>query len=172
MTSLRARLVAAVLAIAAVGLVALAAIVYFEQRSFLLDRADEQAREGAGAVAGALAQRGIGEHDEPDRDRPGRPPRAGGPGVGLPAGTYGELRTGGKTYPVVFDYGQNVDASPKIPEQAHRRQAADRLRQGQRRQPLSHGRHLPPAMAGWRSSPCRSPTRTRRSTGSCSSRGS
>jgi two-component system, OmpR family, sensor kinase len=116
MTSLRARLVTAVLAIAAVGLVTLAAIVYFEQRSFLLDRAAEQAREGAGAVAGALAQRGIGEHDEPDPDRPGRPPRAGGPGVGLPAGTYGELRTGGNTYPVVFDYGQNVDASPKIPE--------------------------------------------------------
>ena len=117
MTSLRARLVAAVLAIAAVGLLALAAIVYFEQRSFLLDRADEQAREGAPAVAGALAQRGIGEHDEPDRDRPGRPPRGGGPGVGLPAGTYGELRTAGKTYPVVFDYGQNVDASPTIPKQ-------------------------------------------------------
>ena len=67
MSSLRARLVAAVLAIAAVGLLALAAIVYAEQRSFLLDRADEQAREGAPAVAGALAQRGIGEHDEPDR---------------------------------------------------------------------------------------------------------
>ena len=116
MSSLRARLVAAVLAIAAVGLVTLAAIVYFEQRSFLLDRAEEQAREGAGAVAGALAQRGIGDHDEPDRDRPGRPPRGGGPGVGLPAGTYGELRAGGNTYPVVFDYGQNVDASPKIPE--------------------------------------------------------
>ena len=48
MTSLRARLVAAVLIIAAVGLVALAAIVYFEQRSFLLDRAAEQARDGAG----------------------------------------------------------------------------------------------------------------------------
>ena len=116
MTSLRARLVAAVLAIAAVGLIALAAIVYFEQRSFLLDRAAEQARDGAGAVAGALAQRGIGEHDEPDRNGPGGgPPKGGGPGVGLPAGTYGELRTGGNRYPVVFDYGQNVDASPKIP---------------------------------------------------------
>ena len=115
MTSLRARLVAAVLAIAAVGLIALAAIVYAEQRSFLLDRAEEQARDGAGAVAGALAQRGIGTHDEPDSDRPGGPPRGGGPGVGLPVGTYGELRTGGKTYPVVFSYGQNVDAQPKIP---------------------------------------------------------
>jgi two-component system OmpR family sensor kinase len=119
MTSLRARLLAAVLAIAAVGLLALAAITYAEQRSFLLERADETAREGAGAVAGALAQRGIGEHDEPDRGhRPGGPPRGGGPGVGLPAGTYGQLRTpGGKVLgDVVFDYGQNVTASPKIPK--------------------------------------------------------
>ena len=46
MASLRARLVAAVLAIAAVGLLALAAIVYAEQRSFLLDRADEQHARG------------------------------------------------------------------------------------------------------------------------------
>jgi two-component system OmpR family sensor kinase len=117
MTSLRARLVAAVLIIAAVGLVSLAAIVYFEQRSFLLDRAEEQARDGAGAVAGELAQRGIGTHDEPDFDRRGGPPRGGGPGVGLPAGTYGQLRSSsGKVLgDVVFDYGQNVDAQPKIP---------------------------------------------------------
>ena len=119
MSSLRARLVAAVLAIAAVGLVALAAITYVELRSFQLDRVDEQARQGAGAVEGALAQQGIGDHDEPPhRDgRPGDPPRGGGPGVGLPAGTYGQLRSGGKSYAVVFDYGQNVSASPKIPEE-------------------------------------------------------
>ena len=118
MSSLRARLVAAVLAIAAAGLLTLAAITYAEQRSFQLDRVDETARDGAGAVVGALAQRGIGEHDEPDRgDRPGRPPRGGGPGVGLPAGTYGQLRaSNGKLYEVVFDYGQNVTASPKIPK--------------------------------------------------------
>jgi two-component system OmpR family sensor kinase len=103
-----------VLAIAAVGLIALAAIVYAEQRSFLLDRAADLAREGAGAVAGALAERGIGEHDEPE-PRPGGPPRGGGPGVGLPAGTYGQLRRDGRTYPVVFSYGQNVTSSPKIP---------------------------------------------------------
>jgi two-component system OmpR family sensor kinase len=115
MTSLRARLVAAVLVIAAVGLVTLAAITYAEQRSFQLKRVDDQARQGAGAVAGALAERGIGQAIEPDRDRDGGPPHGGGPGVGLPAGTYGELRTGGKVYPVVFDYGQNVDATPKIP---------------------------------------------------------
>ncbi len=119
MTSLRARLVAAVLAIAAVGLVTLAAITYAEQRAFLFDKAEEQARNGAGAVAGALAQRGIGSHDEPDSG-PGRggPPRGGGPGVGLPAGTYGQLRDrdGEVLGDVVFDYGQNVSASPKIPD--------------------------------------------------------
>jgi two-component system, OmpR family, sensor kinase len=118
MSSLRARLVAAVLAIAAAGLLTLAAITYAEQRSFQFDRVDDQARAGARAVAGALAERGIGERDEPDRDRrPGGPPRGGGPGVGLPAGTYGQLRspTGKVLGEVVFDYGQNVTSSPKIP---------------------------------------------------------
>jgi len=119
MSSLRARLVAAVLAVAAVGLVLLAAITYAEQRSFLLGDADRTARSGAGAVEGALAERGIGEHSEPDRgSRGGGPPRGGGPGVGLPAGTYGQLRdASGKVLgEVVFDYGQNVTAKPAIPE--------------------------------------------------------
>ena len=116
MSSLRARLLAAVLAITAVGLIALAGITYAEQRAFLLDRAEEQARDGAGAVAGALAQRGIGDHDEPPH-RGGGPPRGGGPGVGLPAGTYGQLRDGdGEVLgDVVFDYGQNITASPELP---------------------------------------------------------
>jgi two-component system OmpR family sensor kinase len=118
MSSLRARLVAAVLVVAAVGLLLLAAITYAEQRSFLLDNADKMARSGAGAVEGALAERGIGDHDEPDRGgRGGGPPRGGGPGVGLPAGTYGQLRDpNGKVLgEVVFDYGQNVTAKPQIP---------------------------------------------------------
>ena len=119
MSSLRARLVAAVLAVAAVGLLLLAAITYAEQRSFLLENADKRARAGAGAVEGALAERGIGEHAEPDRrGLGGGPPRGGGPGVGLPAGTYGQLRdAGGKVLgAIVFDYGQNVTANPEIPE--------------------------------------------------------
>ena len=118
MSSLRARLLVAVLAIAAVGLLALAAITYVEQRSFQLDRIDDTARGGAGAVAGALAQRGIGEHDEPEGGgEHGGPPRGGGPGVGLPAGTYGQLRTHGKTYDILFDYGQNIRSAPRIPKQ-------------------------------------------------------
>src|SRR3954471_2341204 len=117
MSSLRARLLAAVLAITAVGLLTLAAITYYEQRNFQYDRIDQTARQGAGAVAGALAEQGIGQHSIPDRDgdHDGGPPRGGGPGVGLPAGTYGELRTGGVRHPILFDYGQNISASPKIP---------------------------------------------------------
>jgi two-component system OmpR family sensor kinase len=116
MSSLRARLVAAVLAIAAVGLLTLGAITYAEQRSFQLDRIDQTAREGAGAVEGALAQEGIVEHREPDAGgHDGGPPHGGGPGVGLPAGTYGQLRTGGHTYPILFDYKQSVSDTPTLP---------------------------------------------------------
>ena len=118
MSSLRARLLAAVLVIAAVGLLTLAAITYYEQRNFQYDRIDQTARQGAGAVAGALAEQGIGQHDIPDRDgdHDGGPPRGGGPGVGLPAGTYGELRTaGGVRHPILFDYSQNISDSPNIP---------------------------------------------------------
>jgi two-component system, OmpR family, sensor kinase len=117
MSSLRARLVAAVLVVAAVGLLLLAAITYYEQRSYQLDRVDDQARAAAGAVEGALAQEGVGEHDEPDRGaHDGGPPRGGGPGVGLPAGTYGELRDAdGTVHPILFDYEQNVTARPAIP---------------------------------------------------------
>ena len=117
MSSLRARLLAAVLVVAAVGLLLLAAITYAEQRSYQLGRVDDMARAGAGAVEGALAQQGIGEHREPDRGpRDGGPPHGGGPGVGLPAGTYGELRDAdGTVHPIVFDYGQNLTAKPAIP---------------------------------------------------------
>jgi two-component system OmpR family sensor kinase len=117
MSSLRARLVAAVLVVAAVGLVLLAAITYYEQRSYQLDRADDQARAAAGAVEGALAQEGVGEHHERDfGDRDDGPPRGGGPGVGLPAGTYGEVRdTDGTVHPILFDYEQNITTRPAIP---------------------------------------------------------
>jgi two-component system, OmpR family, sensor kinase len=121
MSSLRARLVAAVLVVAAVGLLLLAAITYAEQRSFQLDRADDQARAGVRAVEGALALRGVGSHSEPDRGPlRGGPPRGGGPGVGLPEGTYGQLRDAhGKPVAggdIVLDYGgQDATAKPAIP---------------------------------------------------------
>jgi two-component system OmpR family sensor kinase len=49
--SLRARLILGLLALAAAGLITLAAITYAEQRSFLLQRVDQQARAGLGAMS-------------------------------------------------------------------------------------------------------------------------
>src|SRR4051812_39507503 len=118
MASLRARLLAAVLVLTALGLLLLGAITYFEQRSFLLKRVDQQARAAPPAVAGALASEGIGpalgDPDDHDHDRaPG-----GGPQFQLQVGTYGERRdASGKTVgdPIVFNYGQSVTADPELP---------------------------------------------------------
>ncbi len=94
MRSLRARLVAAVLAIAAVGLLLLAGITYATQRSFLMARVDDQAREGVFAIRGLLDD--GPRDDRPGRDHPGPDGRGKGPpgpGGELPLGTYGQLRT-------------------------------------------------------------------------------
>jgi two-component system OmpR family sensor kinase len=119
MASLRARLLVAVLALSALGLLLLGAITYAEQRSFLLKRIDQQARAAPPAVAGALASEGIGPAlGDPDHDDHDRAP-GGGPNLRLPLGTYGERRdASGKTVgdPVVFNYGQNVTADPDLPD--------------------------------------------------------
>lgn len=111
--SLRARLVLGLLALAAVGLVALASVTYLEQRSFLLQRVDEQARDARLPLEHALQDGAMGS------PRPGRP-GGGGPGgpVNLPAGTYGELRdaSGGVVSHVVASYGQDDPAPPALPK--------------------------------------------------------
>jgi two-component system OmpR family sensor kinase len=116
MASLRARLLVALLALTALGLLLLGGITYVEQRSFELDRVDDQVRTAPPAVVVALHEQGIGE---PPSDEPGgRPPRPGEePGSGLPVGTYGELRTldGTVVGARVFDYGQDITADPKLP---------------------------------------------------------
>src|SRR3954468_11933320 len=118
MASLRARLLAAVLVLTALGLLLLGAITYAEQRSFLLKRIDQQARAAPPAVAGALASEGIGPAlGDPDHDDHDRAP-GGGPQLQLQVGTYGERRdASGKTVgsPVVFNYGQDVTADPELP---------------------------------------------------------
>ncbi|MCW2994240.1 MAG: histidine kinase, partial [Conexibacter sp.] len=53
--SLRTRLVAGLLALAAVGLVLLAGVTYFEQRHFLYDRVDQQAKAATSRMAPAAA---------------------------------------------------------------------------------------------------------------------
>ena len=68
MHTLRARLVAALLAVATTGLLALAGTTYVEQRSYLERRVDDQARAAINAVQrspegdGDPAGGGRGEH--------------------------------------------------------------------------------------------------------------
>jgi two-component system OmpR family sensor kinase len=121
--SLRARLLAVLLALAAFGLVTLAAVTYAEQRSFLVQRVDDQTRAAIPALE---------HHFGPDRDRdlgpppggvPGPPPGAGdggpspGPALNLPPGTYGQRRNanGKVTGTTVLTYGQSTPSPPKWP---------------------------------------------------------
>ncbi|MEA2229921.1 MAG: two-component system, OmpR family, sensor kinase, partial [Solirubrobacteraceae bacterium] len=70
MVSLRARLLAALLALTAAGVLLLGGITFAEQRSFLVDRIDQQVRSAPGAVARALADQGVGPSlNDRDHDR-------------------------------------------------------------------------------------------------------
>jgi two-component system, OmpR family, sensor kinase len=128
MASLRTRLIAGLLVVAAVGLVLLGAITYAEQRSFLIDRVDQQARSASPAVSRALDDQGVAnpgsrEHKPDGDERP--PPRGGGQGDGdrggpaanLPPGTYGQRRdASGKVLGhVVLSYGEAAPAAPDLP---------------------------------------------------------
>jgi two-component system OmpR family sensor kinase len=120
MASLRARLLAALLALTAVGLLLVGAITYVEQRSFELDRLDEQVRSAPPAVAVFLHEQGIGGSYQPGYEPEGRrPPPGETPGFGLPAGTFGELRyaDGRVVGSRVFDIGQDITADPALPRQ-------------------------------------------------------
>jgi two-component system, OmpR family, sensor kinase len=115
MASLRARLMVAVVAIAAAGLLLVGATTYALQRSFLFDKVDQQVRDAIGLVHRDLRQPAAPGFGDPDHDRgPG-----GGPEFGLPAGTFGQIRdqsgralTPGK----VYSSGQTVTARPALPE--------------------------------------------------------
>jgi len=106
MASLRARLLAALLALTALGLLLLGGITYVEQRSFELDRIDQQARSGLGEVVGAV------EGQQSPRGGPG----GGGPGFGLPPGTYGQVRApDGSVRSHVFGFDPDITADPDLP---------------------------------------------------------
>src|SRR4051794_18538728 len=136
--SLRARLIAALLVLATAGLVTLAAVTYAEQRSFLLDGVDKQARDAQRAVTFELAGAGfplpVARHPPPlIRGVPGRPPQpvpplapadgdgdgGGGSGPqGLPGGTVGQLRNSGGSVidsTAVRSYGDQALPAPKLP---------------------------------------------------------
>jgi two-component system OmpR family sensor kinase len=104
------------LALAAVGLLALAAITYAEQRSFLIQRVDDQTSAAVPAVTHQLEPRGenpfgVGGHDGQGPD--------GGPGfANVPSGTYGERRNalGNATKSTVLAYfGQRSLPKPELP---------------------------------------------------------
>jgi two-component system OmpR family sensor kinase len=124
MASLRARLIAGLLALAAVGLLVLAGVTYAEQRRFLYDRVDQQARAAPFAVAVALNGGGFGSRDTDPNETPGRSvqrPPPGGPGAQPPAGTFGERRaSNGITVegePVVLSYSdEQLTAKPDLPK--------------------------------------------------------
>ncbi len=84
--SLRARLIAVLLAVAAAGLLLLAGITYALLRSYELDRVDDQARSAVPLMARALDDEDLGPG--PQRGPGGGPP----PDRSLPPGTYGERR--------------------------------------------------------------------------------
>jgi two-component system OmpR family sensor kinase len=124
MHSLRARVLASVLALCALGLLALAAVTYTEQRSFLEGRVDQQVRQAGPAVSQALDAKGF--RPAGDETSSAQPPdtRGGGPGVApglnLPPGTCGQRREADGTVVgelVCFSYGQVETATPKIPAQ-------------------------------------------------------
>ena len=78
--SLRVRLTAGLLAVAGVAMLVVGIVTYAGQRSFLLDRVDDQAHAAFEPVARALD--GEGGRPFPGAGGRGRPP-VGGPGVGL-----------------------------------------------------------------------------------------
>ena len=143
--SLRARLMIGLLVLAALGLVVAGAITYAEQRSFLTDRVDQQARSALPAVSHELDRRGVnvpgyggergalrggelGDASRPPRGGPGGPGVGGEPGgpggrrpdpasVNLPPGTYGQRRdaAGNVLGDVLLSYGQQSLPKPRIP---------------------------------------------------------
>jgi two-component system OmpR family sensor kinase len=125
--SLRTRLIAALIVLAATGLVTLAAVTYAEQRSFLLDRIDQQAHVAVRAVSfeldgGTAAVRGgplLPPPLPPGVAGPGGPGDHAGSGPqGLPQGTYGQRRSAsgrvlGST--TVRSFGDKALPAPNLP---------------------------------------------------------
>jgi two-component system OmpR family sensor kinase len=116
MASLRSRLLAAVLVIAAFGLLLLGGVTYAEQRSFLYDRIDADVRSAAQQI-GPQLERAMGRAPGGDDDYQPGPGPHGGPNFGLPAGTYGQKRAADGTVLVskAFSVNQTVTAKPDLP---------------------------------------------------------
>jgi two-component system OmpR family sensor kinase len=113
--SLRTRLVAGLLLLAAVGLVLLAGVTYAEQRHFLYDKVDQQAKAAVGRpmpYGGGLYGPGYGDdHGRPDDDH-------GGP-AGPAAGTvvYERTASGDTTSACRGCYSTSTSQAPTLPSE-------------------------------------------------------
>jgi two-component system OmpR family sensor kinase len=127
MVSLRARVLASVLLLAAAGLVLLAAVTYAEQRSFLEQRVNQQVEGAVPTLSFALDRLGGGplgtSKGAASGSRNAGAPRGpgGGPGgqVNLPPGTYGQRRdASGKVLrhtQIEYSETETVPPAPKLP---------------------------------------------------------
>jgi two-component system OmpR family sensor kinase len=120
--SLRTRLLLGMVVLVAAGLAVTAVTTYEEQRSFLMDRVDQQVQSGLVPVAFELRLPGTRRARAPSGRRfplaglLGRRP----PGIGpasLPPGTFGEvIGPGGAVLRQrIFTYGEPAPAPPKLP---------------------------------------------------------
>jgi two-component system OmpR family sensor kinase len=119
--SLRARLVATLLALSAAALLVLGAITYASQRSFENNRVDDQTRAAVPAVERALAEKTGQQPSFGPRGGGGDGDEGGGPGPeqSLPPGTYGQWRDANGTYvaSVELSYDQSSLPAPDLPKQ-------------------------------------------------------
>ncbi|WP_320671393.1 sensor histidine kinase [Patulibacter defluvii] len=127
--SLRGRLIATLFALTAIAMLVLAVVTYATQRSFLLDRLDEQTKTVMPAVGPVLGDEGPGgpaAENVPDGTVGATaPPSDGddggrGPGRrGLPPGTYCSQRGGGaataRSYQQPVSYLGKTLPAPKLP---------------------------------------------------------
>ncbi len=123
--SLRARLVAAVVLLAAVGLTALSFVSYRALHSYLYDRVDQQLEAAVGPVGFDLVKEaqagGRGEllPEAGSGPTPGLSGGGGGPGAQWPSGTFGQLRYGGEAVigrTFTFAEGEAGAPRPALPE--------------------------------------------------------
>jgi two-component system OmpR family sensor kinase len=146
MSSLRARLMLGLLAIAAVGLVIVDAVSYLELRSYLYERVDQQLASAFDPVSRTLIFSPDGSGPAPPPIRGGIPPGlpipfsgeppsgvapAGGPPdeLHIPPGTYGVLLGPGKTVKrLPFSYGEKGLPRPELPAQPPVSPGVDSLR--------------------------------------------
>src|SRR4051812_31216796 len=125
--SLRTRLIAGLLLLAALGLLLLAGVTYAEQRHFLMKRVDDQvrvaaswsgARTGAGGPVGRYGPPiGLllgGRPVEDGDDGGGRRPDERGPG-GPPPGTWAIVRDGAGSDSATCFSCYSSTAAPRLP---------------------------------------------------------